>query len=204
MQKSGHFLRRLELILIQWWRFFSHMYSKNTAGGGVAQLVEHQTGKPLKQIWFPGATQDFSPRINFQCRLSHSVHTPLCTTACINICVHIKRFCSSCQSSVDYGNTKTPSMHCRLGSKTVAAGFPWGKQPGFPMGEIPMGQYSWKKKIRNSTVWLSACTEYARTWPFYNKYLNTLLGIAIVVPICLCIHPSVCPSKMDSSNHGEQ
>ena len=30
-------------------------------------------------------------------------------------------------SLVDYGNTKTPSMHHRLGSVTVTAGFPWGK-----------------------------------------------------------------------------
>ena len=48
-----------------------------------------------------------------------------------------------CQSSVDYGNTKTPSMHPRLGSTTATAGFPWGKQPGFPMEEIPMGQHSY-------------------------------------------------------------
>ena len=37
-------------------------------------------------------------------------------------------------------------MHPRLGSTTATAGFPWGKQPGFPMEEIPMGQYSCKKK----------------------------------------------------------
>ena len=34
-------------------------------------------------------------------------------------------------------------MHNRLGSSTVAAGFPQGKQPQFPMGEIPLRQYSW-------------------------------------------------------------
>ena len=51
-----------------------------------------------------------------------------------------------CQSSVDYGNTETPSMHCRLDSATVAAGSPEGRQPEFPMGEIPLGQYSCKKK----------------------------------------------------------
>ena len=43
---------------------------------------------------------------------------------------------------MDYGNTKTPSMHRRLGSATVAAVFPRGKQPGFPMEEIPLGQYN--------------------------------------------------------------
>ena len=47
---------------------------------------------------------------------------------------------------VDYGNTKTPSTHRRLGNSTVAAGFHQGKQPKFSMGKIPMGQYSCKKE----------------------------------------------------------
>ena len=34
------------------------------------------------------------------------------------------------------------NMHCRLGSPTVAAGFPWGKRPAFFMGEIAMEQQS--------------------------------------------------------------
>ena len=32
--------------------------------------------------------------------------------------------------------TKTASKHRRLGKVTVAAGFPWGEQPEFPMGEM--------------------------------------------------------------------
>ena len=43
-------------------------------------------------------------------------------------------------------------MHCRLDSTTLAAGFPQGKQPEFPIGEIPMGQQSCKKtKISKET-----------------------------------------------------
>ena len=45
---------------------------------------------------------------------------------------------------MDYGNNKTPSTHPRPGSVTVRAGFSWGKQTKFPMGEIPMGQYNCK------------------------------------------------------------
>ena len=37
-------------------------------------------------------------------------------------------------------------MHHRLGNATVTAGFSWEKNPKFPTGEIPMGQYSCKKK----------------------------------------------------------
>ena len=59
-------------------------------GGDVAQLVQHWTGTPLMQVWFPDVARDFSPRVNFQCRLSHNVCTPLCAIACIYICAHVK------------------------------------------------------------------------------------------------------------------
>ena len=59
-------------------------------GGDVARLVEHQTGMPLTQAWFPGVARDFSPRINFQCRLAYGVCTPPRGITCINICAHIK------------------------------------------------------------------------------------------------------------------
>ena len=42
------------------------------------------------QVRFLGAARDFSPRVNFQCRLSYGVCTPLCAIACIYICAHIK------------------------------------------------------------------------------------------------------------------
>ena len=51
---------------------------------------EHRTGAPLTQVRFPGAARDFSPRVNFYCRLSYGVRTPPCAIACINICVHVK------------------------------------------------------------------------------------------------------------------
>ena len=34
-----------------------------------------------------GVACDFSPRINFQCRLSDSIHTPSCA---INVCAHVR------------------------------------------------------------------------------------------------------------------
>ena len=36
-------------------------------------MVERRTGTPLMQVRFPGAARDFSPRVNFQCRLSPTV-----------------------------------------------------------------------------------------------------------------------------------
>ena len=103
-----------------------------TRVGNVAQLVENQIGMPPTQVQFPGAGRDFSPRVNLKCRLSYGIHTPLCAITCTYIC--------PCQSLVDYGNTKAPCMQRTLGSKTVTAGFPMGRQPEFPMGEIPLQQ----------------------------------------------------------------
>ena len=62
----------------------------NVRSGEVAQLVEHRTGTSPTQVRFPGAARDFSPRVNFQCRLSHGVRTPQSAIACIYICAHVK------------------------------------------------------------------------------------------------------------------
>ena len=43
-------------------------------------------------------------------------------------------------------------MHRRLGSMTVAAGFPRRRQPKFPKREIPLGQYSWKKFLKKYMI----------------------------------------------------
>ena len=49
----------------------------------------------------------------------------------------------------EFGNIKTPSMHPRLGSATLSL----GRQPKFPMGEIPLGQYCCKKAVLFFKVW---------------------------------------------------
>ena len=59
-------------------------------GGDVAQLVERRTGTPLTQVRFPCAARDFSPRVNFQCRLSSDARAPPCAIACIYIRAHVK------------------------------------------------------------------------------------------------------------------
>ena len=64
--------------------------SKFYRDGDVAQLVEHRTGTPPTQVRFPGAAREFSPKVNFQCRLSYGVRTPPCAIACIYIRAHVK------------------------------------------------------------------------------------------------------------------
>ena len=74
--------------------------------------LEHRTVTPLTQVRFPGAARDFfSPRVIFQCRLFYVCpYTPMCKRMHLHPCAR-ERSCSPCQSSVDYGNTKTPKMH---------------------------------------------------------------------------------------------
>ena len=62
------------------------------------------------------------------------------------ICAYIEDPVAHVKSSVDYGNTKTPTMHHRFGSVTVTAGFPQRRQPEFPMGEIQLLRKKRKKR----------------------------------------------------------
>ena len=98
---------------------------------------------------------------------------PLCTITGINVCVYVKEPVVRVKSLVDYGNsnTKTPCIHCRLGSMTVAAGFPWGKQPEFPMGEIQMGQYSWvvKNKTKQKNQWVLIKCQFSDSAQHWSK-----------------------------------
>ena len=57
------------------------------SSGDVAQLVQRQTGTPLTQVRFPSEERDFSPKVNFQCRLSYcaSVHPRVQSHALTNV-----------------------------------------------------------------------------------------------------------------------
>ena len=107
----------------------------------------------------------FSQNLLTREKSHHHTTTPSCAIACICICAHLK----------------DPVVHVRVRSITetlkkkqhapqvglcdsVAAGFPRGRQPEFPIGDIPLGQCSCKKvffffsykKNKNKTI--DACT----------------------------------------------
>ena len=86
----------------------------------VARLVERRTGTLPTQVRLSGAARDFSPRVNFQCRLSYDVRTPLCAVACIYICAHVKDPVVHVRVRWMKETLKTPSMHRRLGSATLS------------------------------------------------------------------------------------
>ena len=59
-----------------YWRGLTCAAFSNSAG--IAQSIEHPTEKPgaiLTRVRIPGAARDFSPRANFQCKLSYGVST---------------------------------------------------------------------------------------------------------------------------------
>ena len=129
--------------------------------GDVAQLVEQWTDTPLMQFRFSGAARDFSPRVSIRCRLSYGVRTPpVCNR------MHLPGVPIRVHSIMK--TLKTPSMHPRLSSVTVAAGFPWGRQPEFPMGEIPLGQKAVKCKSKRKESGLNG-EQVCKKW-FVNTY----------------------------------
>ena len=94
------------------------------------------TSTPLTKVWFPVWKGIFLPQSTFSAdSLTVSVHPhvqshPLAT-------VHMLKILSPSQSLVDYGNTKTPSMHCRLGRATLLQlTFPGKCNPNFPWGKF--------------------------------------------------------------------
>ena len=62
---------------------------------------------------FTRVARELSPTVTFQCRLSYSVHAPSCERMHENLCAHLRSH-SSCQTWMEYGNSKTLSTPCRL------------------------------------------------------------------------------------------
>ena len=71
--------RVLEIGLISW-----------MAGWGCSSVGRAPYWHAADAGAIQGAAGEFSPRVNFQFRLSYGVRTPPCTIACINTCVHVK------------------------------------------------------------------------------------------------------------------
>ena len=119
-----------------------------SGGGVVAQLIERRTGTLPTQIRFPGAARDFSPGVNFRCRFSYGLRTSPCAIACIYICAHVKDPIVHVRVSVGYGNTKSPSMHRRLGSATLSQLASQGEKTRISNWENPI----WTIQLQNVKV----------------------------------------------------
>ena len=112
----------------------------------VAQLVERRTGTPLAQVRFPGAARDFSPRVNVQCSLTYGVRTSPCAIARIYICAHVKDSVVHVRVRWIMKTLKHPACTVGWVVRLCRSWLSRGRQSEFPMGEIPLEQYSCKKK----------------------------------------------------------
>ena len=125
--------------------------------GDVAQLVEHRTGTLLTQVRFPGAARDFSPRINFQCRLAYGVCTPPRGITCINICAHIKDCVLHVRVQLIVETLKHPA--CTIGwvAQLCRSWLSPGKATQISHWRNPIGTIrSFKKKSKcKVTIWAS-------------------------------------------------
>ena len=59
-------------------------------------------------------------------------------------------------------------MHSKLGNVTVAAGFPQGKQPEFPMGEIPVALYIVVNKLFEACLYSMG----SRLWDLHKSLVT--------------------------------
>ena len=100
----------------------------------------------------PRCARDFSPRVNFQCRLFSGVRTSPCAIACIYLCAHVKDPVAHVRVWWIMETLKHPACNVGWVRDSIAAGFPQGRQPEFPMEEIPFGQYSYKKLKKKKKV----------------------------------------------------
>ena len=80
----------------------------------------------------------FRSQLSLQTLLRY-LYTPVCNRMHLHLCARL-RSRSPCQSLVDYGDAKTPSMHRRLGSAILSQlSFPGESNPN---GETQEGHYS--------------------------------------------------------------
>ena len=91
----------------------------------------------------------FSPSQLSVQTLTVSVHPP-CAVACIYVCAHVKDPVVHVRARWITETLKHPACTVGRWRDSVAAGFHWAWQPVFPMGEMPLGQYSCKEYIKKN------------------------------------------------------
>ena len=111
--------------------------------------MARRTGTPLRQVRFPNAARDVSTRVHFQCRLSYNVPTPTCAIACINVCAHVKDPVVHVRVRWIVETLKHPACSVGWAARLRRSWRSRGRQPEFPIGEIPLGQYSCKKREKS-------------------------------------------------------
>ena len=115
-------------------------------GWGCSSVGRTSDRHTLRQVRFPGASMDFSPRVNLQCRLSYSVRAPPCAMAWINICAHVKDPVVHVRVRWIMATLTNPACTVGWVARLCRSWLSLGKQPKFPLGEIRVGLYGCKTK----------------------------------------------------------
>ena len=88
------------------------------------ESVAEAPGAILTRVRLRGVTRDFSPRVNFRCRLSCCSHTAQCDIACINICLHVK-ITDTGSHTIVWTHEKILHTLAGVGSAALAAALPF-------------------------------------------------------------------------------
>ena len=155
-------------------------------GGDVAQLVEYRTGTPPTQVRFPGAARDFSPRVNFQCRLSDGVPTPPRAIACIYICAHVKDPVVHVRVRWTMETLKAPSMHSRLGNTTPSQlAFPGEGNPNFQWERSPWANTNTvvkkRRRKKKKKRWVNRVGVTSGLFTLHNYTLYLVYSCCVIV-----------------------
>ena len=137
--------------VLEWELNYRHFDIRNIGGDWMVELVERASDFEIRrpEVRTPPASGRRSTRKNCEsfsksnimlCWLAVGVPNPSCVAyvyARITMITYAcSRSCSPCQSSVDYGNTKRPSMHFNYLARLCCSWLSVGKRAEFPMGEI--------------------------------------------------------------------
>ena len=137
----------------------------------VAQLVDYGTGTPPTQVRFPAAARDFSPGVNFQCRLSNGVRTPpRAQSNAFYICAHVKDPIVHVRVRWIMETLKHPAWTLGWIARLYRNWLSPGKATEISHGKkSQLGQYSGKKKVVVDLQYISGHCKQLKTDRTTNK-----------------------------------
>ena len=152
--------------------------------------LKHQTVMPPTQVRFPSAARDFSPRVDFQCRLSYMYPYIPCVQSHAITSVCTLKILQSMSEFGGFGNTKTFSMHSRLSSVTLSQlAFPGESNPNFPWEKSHWDNTVVKSKKQKFQLWNAS--NYAITISSRKKNQPSISSQSILLFFLLSTRNSI-------------
>ena len=90
------------------------------------------------------------------------------------------------QTSVDYGHTKTPSMHSKSGNATLSQlAFPRDRGRNFP----------WEKPRWDNTVWKKRFHSKIKYCHLFSAYVTKRMNLLLSTSFTVCTKTTYCPKQ---------